>query len=159
MWTTTSFAFFGERNINPKKCMNYRNMTDSEGHEFHYTQLPKHCRVCGKHCSSRESKYSVREHTSDLLPVYGVLAEKYDPAIHPPEFCHACYCKMKRETPRGTPTMSRAHIWNKHTPENCLVRKYNHVYTVCMYTKHCSKIDMQPLPWVTTGRQTEKEEQ
>ena len=78
-----------------KIYINYRSMTDSEGHEFHYTQLPKHCLVCGKHCSSRESKYSVRAHTSDLLAVYGVLAERDDPAIHPPEFCHACYCKMK----------------------------------------------------------------
>jgi hypothetical protein len=79
--------------------------------------------MCGKHCRSRESKYSVRAHTSALLAVYGVLAERDDPAIHPPEFCHACYFKMKRETPMGTPTMSRAHIWNKHIPENCAVRK------------------------------------
>ena len=87
------------------------------------SKLPKHCRVCGKHCSSRASKYSVRAHTSDFPAVYGVLAERDDPAIHPPEFRHACYCKMERETPMGTPTMSRAHIWNKHTPENCAVIK------------------------------------
>jgi hypothetical protein len=123
----------------------------SEGEDFHKTELRRHCRFCGKLCSSGETKYNVVQHRLDLQAVSGLPLESDDPAIHPQEFCHSCYCSMKRST------SCSPMIWNKHTSENIHIERCRmssmsgsvgqtsptpmwstmlHIMCVCMGTTH-----------------------
>ena len=75
-------------------------MAESEEVNSAHVELIKTlCRVCGNKLSKAKVKYGYSYNCQNFQQLFtnsglNLNIEKEDPAIHPPSFCHQCYCVM-----------------------------------------------------------------
>ena len=86
--------------------------------EGHAQCLAKLCRVCGKTNSKDRVTYKCEDKTNLLLNV-NIDVKKDDHNIHPPRFCHTCYCALMRAEKSGTQISLRVTFWNEHGDTHC----------------------------------------
>ena len=101
------------------KMLLCRHKMTTEGHDFHNSQLSDHCRVCGKYCA-RDTMYSVSENVTALKAGFGLPVERDRLEVHPQQFCHSCYCSMKRASSAAGPRATRLIYWKVIT--KCTVK-------------------------------------
>ena len=95
-------------------------MAESEEvNSAHVELLKTLCRVCGNKLSKAKVKYGYSYNCQNFQQLFAnsglnLNIEKEDPAIHPPSFCHQCYCVMVNGKRPLEPV-----FWEIHNDENC----------------------------------------
>ena len=105
-----------------------------EQQQYHHQQLAKHCRICGNRQQKAKSKdtthvHDCAAHRERLLQAFGVDTSSDTADTHPAQFCHRCYCAMRRamtDTAKGVPytTSVTTYKWQQHS-SNCKVTNTN----------------------------------
>lgn len=86
-----------------------------EGQQQHNEELQTHCRLCGVSVVKQRVTYSCKDHTENLMKA-GIDTGDDEECVHPPKFCHKCYCKMRRLASLCP------FQWLRHTHPTCAVR-------------------------------------
>ena len=101
--------------------------------DYHLSELPKHCRVCGGHLQTgkREYKattYSTEAFSDQLRMAFGVDVSEDSASIHPQSFCKVCKVALGRlldAKTRGVPYRCSVQVyqWEEHREEECKVKR------------------------------------
>ena len=103
----------------------------------HLNELPDFCRVCGRYCRRKNiDMYSVKEYLTELKIIFSINAEMDRPSLHPPKFCHQCYCTLKRALVAEGDYNHEVTLfkWESHTnSSDCMVRDDRSTSATCIY--------------------------
>lgn len=93
--------------------------------EQHAEELTTHCRFCGSSLAKQRVTYSCQDHTESVMKAFGINVRTDQESVHPPRFCHKCFCSLRR-----SPAHFHLFKWVPHSEPTCAVRTrtiYDHL--------------------------------